>query len=108
MLSRPPLRSLSLRPDDSLTIPRMALSIDFQDLVSFLLTIQATGPLTLAPAGLTPAEYTSLPLDIRSCALLRSLGSFAPRLRKNGTEARLDPPFDRTMILLDNVVEVRD
>src|SRR3954451_23002246 len=71
MLSRPPLRSLSLRPDDSLTIPSMALSIDFQDLVSFLLTIQATGPLTLAPAGLTPAEYTSLKLDIRSCASSR-------------------------------------
>ena len=48
----------------------MALSIDFQDLVSFLLTIQATGPLTLAPAGLTPAEYTSLALDIRSCAFV--------------------------------------
>jgi hypothetical protein len=46
----------------------MALSIDFQDLVSFLLTIQATGPLTLALAGLTPAEYTSLTLDIRSCS----------------------------------------
>jgi hypothetical protein len=34
----------------------MALSIDFQDSVSFLLTIQATGPLTLALAGLTLAE----------------------------------------------------
>jgi hypothetical protein len=65
------MRSLSLRPDDSLTIPRMALSIDFQDLVSFLLTIQATGPLTLALAGLNPAEYASLTLDIRSCASSR-------------------------------------
>jgi len=36
------MRSLSLRPDDSLTIREMALSIGFQDLVSFLLTIQAT------------------------------------------------------------------
>src|SRR3954453_6282579 len=72
MISTPPLRSLSLRPDDSLTIPGMALSIDFQDSVPFLLTIQATGPLTLAPAGLTPAEYTSLALDIQSCALLRN------------------------------------
>jgi hypothetical protein len=57
--SRPPVRSLSLRPDDLLPIPRMALSIDFQDSVSFLLTIQATGLLTLALTGLTPAEYTS-------------------------------------------------
>jgi hypothetical protein len=77
MLSGPPPRSLSLRPDDSLTIPGMALSIDFQDLVSFLLTIQATGPLTLALAGLTPAEYTSLTLDIRSCPSSRCLRSFA-------------------------------
>ena len=37
------LRSLLLRPDDSLTIQKMALSIGFQDLVSLLLTIQATG-----------------------------------------------------------------
>ena len=29
------MRSLSLRPNDSLTIPRMALSIDFQGSVSF-------------------------------------------------------------------------
>ena len=38
----------------------MALSIDFRDSVSFLLTIQATGLLTLALTGLTPVEYTSL------------------------------------------------
>jgi hypothetical protein len=67
----------SLRPDDSLTIPGMALSIDSQDLVSFLLTIQATGPLTLALAGLTPAEYTSLTLDIQSCLLFQYLRVFA-------------------------------
>ena len=60
IFSGPPVRLLSLRPDDLLPIPRMALSIDFQDSVSFLPTIQATGLLTLAPAGLTPAEYTSL------------------------------------------------
>jgi hypothetical protein len=64
------MRLLSLRPDGSLTIPRMALSIDFPDSVSFLLTIQATGPLTFALAGLTPAEYTSLDwtyLDAHPC-----------------------------------------
>ncbi len=64
------MRLLSLRPDGSLTIPRMALSIDFPDSVSFLLTIQATGPLTFALAGLTPAEYTSLDWtypDARPC-----------------------------------------
>ena len=42
-VSRPFLRSLSLRPDDSLTIRKMALSIGFQDSVPFLLAIQATG-----------------------------------------------------------------
>jgi hypothetical protein len=41
--SGPPVRSLSLRPDDSLTIPRMALSMVSRDLVSCLPTIQATG-----------------------------------------------------------------
>jgi hypothetical protein len=33
-ISRSPMRSLSLRPDDSLTIPKMALSIDFIRFVS--------------------------------------------------------------------------
>jgi hypothetical protein len=64
------MRLLSLRPDDSLTIPRMALSIDFPDSVSFLLTIQATGLLTFALAGLTPADYPSLDwtyLDVHPC-----------------------------------------
>jgi hypothetical protein len=85
------VRLLSLRPDDSLTIPRMALSIDFQDLVSFLLTIQATGPLTLALAGLIPAEYTSLTLDIRSCLLSRSPESCAMPPRRSGTPGWLSP-----------------
>src|SRR6516225_9674042 len=42
-VSRPFLRLLSLRPDDSLTTRRMVLSIGFQDSVSFLPAIQATG-----------------------------------------------------------------
>ena len=88
MLSRPPPRSLSLRPDDSLTIPGMALSIDFQDLVSFLLTIQATGPLTLALAGLTPAEYTSLTLDIQSCSSFRYPESSARPSEMPGSAAQ--------------------
>jgi len=40
--SESPVRSLSLRPNDSLTIPRMALSIDFIRLVSCTNAIQAT------------------------------------------------------------------
>jgi hypothetical protein len=52
--------SLSLRPGDSLTIPRMALSIGFIRFVSSADAIQATGLLTLAPVGLTPTEHASL------------------------------------------------
>ncbi len=53
--------SLALRPGDSLTIPKMALSIGFMD-SSFPPpdAIQATGPLTLTPVGLTPTEHASL------------------------------------------------
>ena len=53
-------RSLALRPGDSLTLPRMALSIGFRVLVSLHPAIQATGRLALAPAGLTPARRTCL------------------------------------------------
>jgi hypothetical protein len=34
-------------------------------------------------------------------------GSFRAGERAEA-EARIDPPFDRTMILLDNIVEIRD
>ena len=37
------MRSLSLRPDDSLTIPKMALSIGFIRFISSANAIQATG-----------------------------------------------------------------
>jgi len=59
-LSRPPVRSLSLRPDNSLTTPRMALSMGFRYSVSLISAIQVTELLILTPAGLTPAEHTSL------------------------------------------------
>jgi len=59
----------SLRPDDSLTILLMASSIGSRDSVSFLLTIQATGFLTVALVGLfsplnTPAfaGHTNMPV----------------------------------------------
>ena len=60
VLSRPPLRSLSLRPGDSLTIPWMALSMGFKYSVSLLPAIQATGFLALTLARLTLAEHASL------------------------------------------------
>jgi len=53
--------SLPLRPGDSLTIPRMALSIGFIHFVSSTNAIQATGLLTLTPVGLmSPTEHASL------------------------------------------------
>ena len=61
--SRPYLRSLSLRPDDSLTILKMALSIGIRNSISLLSAIQATRPLTITLAGLSPTEHTSFFLD---------------------------------------------
>jgi len=59
-LSRPPVRSLSLRPGDSLITPRVTLSIGFRDLVSLPSAIQAIGLLALTLVGLPPTEHTSL------------------------------------------------
>jgi hypothetical protein len=42
------------------TFPRKVLSIGFRCWVSRHLAIQATGLLTLTPAGLSPAEHASL------------------------------------------------
>jgi hypothetical protein len=58
--SRPNLRLLSLRPDDLLTILKMALSIGFRNSVSLLSAIQATRLLTFASVGLSPTEHSSL------------------------------------------------
>ena len=52
--------SLSLRPGDSLTIPKMALSMGFRTSVSLPPAIQATGPRTFTPVGLSPTEHASL------------------------------------------------
>jgi len=54
------LDSLSLRPGDSLTIPRTALSVGFIRFVSSTGATQATGLLTLAPVGLFPTEDASI------------------------------------------------
>ena len=59
-LSGPPLGSLSLRPGDSLTILKMALSISFTRFVSSSRVTQVTGFLTITPVGLTPTEHASL------------------------------------------------
>src|SRR5664279_1525970 len=59
-VSGPPVRSFSLRPNDSLTIPRMALSIDFRGSVSFPPGYPSYRTLTFVLVGLPPTEYTSL------------------------------------------------
>ena len=57
------MRLLSLRPDDSLTIPRMALSIDFMRSGFLRECDPSYRVLTLALVGLPPTEYASLKLD---------------------------------------------
>ena len=52
--------SLALRPGNSLTVPKTALSASFTRFVSSTDLTQATGLLTLAPVGLTPTEHASL------------------------------------------------
>ena len=55
--------SLSLRPGDSLTIPKMALSVGFIRFVSSTDTTQAKGLLASTPVGLSPTEHVSFSLD---------------------------------------------
>ena len=59
-VSGSPVRSLSLRPDDSLAIPKMALSIDFRSSVSFPPGYPSYRTLTFVLVGLTPTGYTYL------------------------------------------------
>src|ERR1035441_3092252 len=74
--------SLALRPDDSLAILTMALSIGFRNSVAFLSAIQATGLLTFAPVGLPPTEHASLhwthPSDTIYLACLTAPGLEVP------------------------------
>jgi hypothetical protein len=51
---------LQLRPDDLLTILKMALSIGFGNSISLLPAIQATRLLTFTSAGLSPTVHTCL------------------------------------------------
>ena len=59
-LSRPPVGSLALRPGDSLTIPKMALSVGFIRFVSSTDATPATGLRASTPVGLSPTEHASL------------------------------------------------
>jgi hypothetical protein len=85
--SRPNLRSLSLRPDDLLTILKMALSIGIRHSISLLSAIQATRPLTITLVGLSPTEHTSFFLDTLP------YGGFSP-VRFQGRYIRRCLPVD--------------
>ena len=58
--SRLPLRSLTLRPGNSLTILLMAWSMGSRGSVSLRPATQATGRLALVPVGLPPTEHVCL------------------------------------------------
>ena len=60
--SRPPVRSFSLRPGDSLTAPRAALSVGFIRFVSSTNATQATGFRLLPRWDSPPTEHASLSL----------------------------------------------
>ena len=60
ILSRPPMGSLSLRPGDSLTVPRTALSVGFIRFVSSTNATQATGFRLFPRWDSPPTEHASL------------------------------------------------
>jgi hypothetical protein len=80
-----PLWVHTLRPSDSLTTPRMALSVGSVRFVSSADATQATGFLTPTPVGLPPTEHASLrwthiisplpPVLAKTCCAARPLRS---------------------------------
>jgi hypothetical protein len=58
-ISKSLVGSLTLRPGDSLTIPRMAWPGGFLRFVSSTEATQATGVLTVPPVGLSPTEQAA-------------------------------------------------
>jgi hypothetical protein len=52
--------SLTLRPGDSLTIQKMALSIGFRNLSFLPSRYPSYGALTFTPVGFTPTDHASL------------------------------------------------
>src|SRR5262245_25206610 len=82
-LSGPPLRSLALRPGDSPTFPRLAVSMGFGPFGFPPACHPSYGASALTPAGLTPAEHISLFwTHNRACGFHRtrlSSGLFAVR-----------------------------
>ena len=63
IVSRSPLGSLALRPGDSLTIPRMALSVGFRTFGFPPVCDSSYRAPDCCPGGISPAECASLRLD---------------------------------------------
>src|SRR5262249_6337109 len=91
IFSRPPLGSLTLRPGDSLTIPKMASSVGFIRFVSSSDATQATKVLTLPPVGLTPTEHASLSWTHCFANIPSGVRITTPDVRGNRDDGR---PFD--------------
>jgi hypothetical protein len=84
--------SLTLRPDNSLTIPRMALSVGFIRFVSSTNATQATGVLTIPPVGLAPTEHASLRWS--HCSAIISSKEHAVSIQTLETEGPLEVNAD--------------
>jgi len=97
-VSRPPMGSLSLRPGDSLTIPRMALSVGFIRFVSSTYATQATG-FRLLP------RWDCLPLNMPAFA---GRTSVAPRFHWECITIRTVSwfPAPRTVKILDRFYQL--
>src|SRR3954463_3728992 len=74
-ISGPPLRSLALRPGDSPTTPRVTVSMGFRTFGFPPACHPSYGASALTPAGLTPAEHTSLPGHTTVLATFKAHGS---------------------------------
>ena len=82
--SGPPLRSLALRPGDSLTLLPRAWSMGSRASVSLRPAIRVTGLLAFAPTGLTPAEHVSLHWTHGFEPMFESRPRFRQRCRRLG------------------------
>jgi hypothetical protein len=84
----------------------MALSIGSQDSVSFLLTIQARGLLTLTLVGLSPTEYASLRWTHQHAGLSRRTPNWEQLIDKgmqnqHGLNAMLDKDLPKSFFTLE-------
>src|SRR3954454_21799095 len=96
ILSGAPVRSLALRPGDSLTIPRMASSMGFRTFGFPPACHSSYGALATTPVGLTPTEHASLRwAHCRRCESCRRAGSASSSGRTAARESWRRRPSSR-------------